>query len=74
VSSSASSLAPGSRWQRYRADQQWEGYLFLLPSLAGFLLFVLIPVIVALGLSLFNWTLLSPADFVGIANYLYLLA
>ncbi len=73
VSSSVSSLPPASRWRRYRADQQWEGYLFLIPSLAGFLLFVLVPVIVALVLSLYNWTLLSPADFVGIANYLYLL-
>ncbi len=73
VSSSVSPLTTVSRWRRYRADQQWEGYLFLVPSLAGFLLFVVIPVIVALVLSLFEWTLLSPASFVGLANYISLL-
>lgn len=60
-------------WKRFDPDQQWEAYLFLLPSLLGFLLFVLIPVFVALGLSFFDWSLLSPAQFVGIDNYDYLL-
>lgn len=60
-------------WKRYRADQHWEAYLFLIPSLLGFIVFVLIPVFVALGLSLFTWSLLSPAEFAGLRNYVYLL-
>ncbi len=60
-------------WNRFDPDQRWEAYLFLLPSLLGFLVFVLIPVFVALGLSFFDWSLLSPAQFVGIDNYVYLL-
>lgn len=60
-------------WRRYRPDQQWEAYLFLLPSLAGFLAFVALPVVAALVLSFFNWNLLTPPEFVGTANYAQLL-
>lgn len=60
-------------WNRFRPDQRWEAYLFLLPSFLGFLVFVLIPVFVALGLSFFDWSLLSPAQFVGLDNYVFLL-
>lgn len=60
-------------WNRYRPDQQWEGYLFLLPSFSGFLVFVFIPVLTALGLSFVDWNLLKPPTFVGTANYSQLL-
>lgn len=66
-------VPPTRWWNRFDPDQRWEAYLFLLPSLLGFLIFVLIPVFVALGLSFFDWSLLSPAQFVGIDNYVYLL-
>ena len=59
---------------RWRPDQQWEGYLFLLPSLAGFLVFVAVPVVVSLLLSFVNWNLLRPPEFVGVANYVQLLS
>jgi len=58
---------------RWRPDQQWEAYLFLLPSLAGFLLFVGLPVMVSLLLSLAEWDLLRPPEWVGLANYRQLL-
>ncbi len=58
---------------RRGSDQQWEGYLFLLPSFAGFLIFVAIPVLASLLLSFVNWNLLRPPEFVGIANYVQLL-
>lgn len=60
-------------WFRWQPDQQWEGYLFLLPSFAGFLIFVAIPVVVSLLLSFVNWNLLRPPEFVGVANYVQLL-
>jgi len=60
-------------WRRYRPDQQWEAYLFLLPSFAGFLIFVAIPVGAALLLSFYDWNLLSPPEFVGLKNYSQLL-
>ena len=69
------STAPPTRkgLLRWRPDQQWEGYLFLLPSFIGFLIFVAIPVVVSLLLSFVNWNLLRPPEFAGIANYVQLL-
>ena len=60
-------------WARWRPDQQWEAYLFLLPSFTGFLIFVALPVVAALALSFVRWNLLSPPTFVGAANYAQLL-
>ena len=70
---SASPQTSVSHWRRYRPDQQWEAYLFLLPSFAGFLIFVAIPVVASLALSFFDWNLLSPPEFVGFKNYTQLL-
>ncbi len=58
---------------RWRPDQQWEGYLFLLPSLAGFLIFVALPVAISLLLSFVDWNLLSQPQYVGLANYTQML-
>lgn len=68
--SSPSHRSPRLRW---RPDQQWEGYLFLLPSFVGFLIFVAAPVVVSLLLSFVDWNLLRPPEFTGIANYVQLL-
>ena len=73
MTSSASTQTSVSPWRRFRPDLQWEAYLFLLPSFAGFLIFVAIPVVASLALSLFDWNLLSPPEFVGIENYTQLL-
>ncbi|NCF69427.1 MAG: ABC transporter permease subunit [Chloroflexi bacterium] len=56
----------------WRADQQSEGYLFLLPSLIGFILFVIFPIIASLLLSFYKWDLLTPAEFIGADNYVEL--
>ena len=64
---------PASRMARrrrtWRPTQQSEAYLFLLPSFAGFLIFVVIPVLGSLALSFMNWNLLTPPRFVGLNNY-----
>lgn len=65
-------------WQRklglgiWRADQQSEGYLFLLPSLVGFILFVIFPIVASLALSFYRWDLLTPAEYIGPDNYVEL--
>ncbi|MBI1279414.1 MAG: ABC transporter permease subunit [Anaerolineaceae bacterium] len=56
----------------WRADQQFEGYLFLLPSLIGFVIFVLIPIVVSLALSFHQWDLITPPKYIGTANYIEL--
>ncbi len=48
-------------------------FFFLLPNIIGFLIFTLIPVIWACGLSFTKWDGSSPAAFVGLSNYLSLL-
>ncbi len=51
----------------------WVG-AFLLPSLIGLLLFTVMPILSSLGLTLFEWDLLTPPDFVGIDNFTRLFA
>lgn len=58
---------------RWRPDRQWEGYLFLLPSFVGFLLFVALPVLASLALSFVDWNLLRAPQYVGLSNYRELL-
>lgn len=58
---------------RWRPDQQWEGYLFLLPSLLGFLVFVILAVVMSLGISFTSWGLAGFRGFVGLDNYRALL-
>lgn len=58
---------------RWRPDQQWEGYIFLLPSFVGFLIFVAMPVVVSLLLSFVDWNLLRSPEWVGLSNYRQLL-
>ncbi len=43
--------------------------LFLLPALAGFCVFVLLPVLAAFAISFFRWDLISPPHYVGLANF-----
>src|SRR5438874_1535365 len=45
------------------------GYLFLLPTLLGILVFSAGPVIVSLGLSFFEWNVFDPPAFLGVDNY-----
>jgi ABC-type sugar transport system permease subunit len=44
-------------------------YTFLLPNIVGFLVFVLIPVIFAVGISFTNWNGFMRPEFVGLSNY-----
>jgi ABC-type sugar transport system permease subunit len=51
----------------------WEGYLFLAPALAIFLLFLVIPTVWVFGLSLFKWDFIGDPQFVGLRNFQRLL-
>ena len=42
---------------------------FILPSLAGVLLFLVVPVVIVLILSFFQWNFLTPPHWVGFANF-----
>lgn len=46
---------------------------FILPSIIGTIIFILIPVLCSFGLSFFKWNLLDNIQFVGLENYINLL-
>ncbi|MCE7987055.1 MAG: sugar ABC transporter permease [Caldilinea sp. CFX5] len=45
------------------------GYLFLLPTVLGILIFTAGPVIASLGLSFFSWNVFAPPVYIGASNY-----
>jgi multiple sugar transport system permease protein len=56
----------GRRWRQ----QAWVPYLFLLPFMVLFLVFLVLPLIYALGISVFETRLVGGTTFVGLENYL----
>lgn len=63
-----------SKIPAYLRRQQKTAVLFLLPNLAGFLIFILYPVFRAFVISLSNWDGFATFDFIGIKNYISLFA
>jgi multiple sugar transport system permease protein len=57
-----------------RRSEVLTAYLFLLPTLLGFVIFIVGPVIVSIGLSAYNWNLITAPTFAGTANYQHLLS
>lgn len=54
---------------RRRRLDALQGYLFLLPNLLGFLIFMAVPLALSFYYSFTEYDLLTPAKFVGIKNY-----
>lgn len=50
-------------------NQKFAAWLFILPALAGTIVFIIIPVICSFGLSFAKWDLINPIRFAGLANY-----
>lgn len=61
------------RWGRYARRAPGEpravGYLYLLPALIVFILFVLVPFFQAIWYSFYHWDGLTPATWAGLSNY-----
>jgi multiple sugar transport system permease protein len=73
---SASATAPAGDRQarrRGRRRREWLGYLFVGPAAVLFTIFIGAPFLAAICLSLFDWDLLTPPRFVGLANFSRLL-
>ncbi len=57
-------------FNRRKAGNAVTGFLFVLPALIGFAVFIYRPLIHTFVLSFHSWNMVSPvADFVGLANY-----
>ncbi len=57
----------------YRTRLSWTGFFFVVPALVFFAIFAFWPMINAFYLSLFNYDMLTPKEYVGPANYQALL-
>lgn len=55
--------------RRRRLRQIVEAYVLLTPSLIGFVLFLVAPIIAVVVISFFDWNLMGSPRFVGLANY-----
>jgi multiple sugar transport system permease protein len=53
---------------------QRHGYVFILPTLLFFSVFLIYPMLSAFRLSLYDWNLLSPQKFVGLKNFITMAA
>ncbi len=45
------------------------GYLFILPTILGILIFTAGPIVVSFGLSFYEWNVIQPPEYVGLDNY-----
>ncbi|HEY4386036.1 MAG TPA: sugar ABC transporter permease, partial [Ktedonobacteraceae bacterium] len=70
---SLASARQNSVRRRQVIEALW-GYIFLLPQVAGLLIFSLIPLMYVFYLSTMNWDGLGPIQFVGLQNFLNQLA
>ena len=56
--------------KREKLKGKWTPYLFLTPHLIFFSVFLVLPTLYGIYLSLHDWDLLRPAKFVGLQNYI----
>ena len=61
--------AGGRRTLSLATREALAAYLFILPSFLGFAVFLLLPMVMSAGLSLYDWELLRPPIFIGLENY-----
>ena len=73
VQSTATPPLGAAKKRNFRSQEATVGLLFILPSLIGFVIFYAIPAVRGIFISLSDWDLLTPAEFVGLANYSKLL-
>lgn len=50
----------------------WTAFAFLVPTIAGLVVFRLIPILWAFGLSFYKWAIFDKATFVGFDNYIHI--
>lgn len=65
--------APGGWLTKERHREALAGYLFILPTFLGYTVFIVGPILAAIGISLTDFDLFEPAKFIGFENYVNLL-
>jgi multiple sugar transport system permease protein len=66
----------GGRWTRWKLLEAATAYLYVSPALLIFSIFILVPTLFVVYISVFHWNFLNvhQSGFVGLANYRHLLA
>jgi multiple sugar transport system permease protein len=65
-----SSVRPRPAWlKRWFSGESLVAWLFIFPSLVGFIAFYAVPAVRGLMISFTDWDMLTPAKFVGLGNY-----
>ncbi|WP_364144997.1 carbohydrate ABC transporter permease [Paenibacillus sp. LPE1-1-1.1] len=54
-----------------KSKEMWMGYLFILPILAGYIIFLFGPIVYAFVMSFTNWSLFGNTAYIGLDNYIY---
>ncbi|SEL61558.1 carbohydrate ABC transporter permease [Paenibacillus sp. OK003] len=54
-----------------KSKEMWTGYLFILPIVAGYLIFLFGPIVYAFVMSFTNWSLFGNKEYIGLGNYIY---
>jgi multiple sugar transport system permease protein len=52
-----------------RRQRAIMGYLFLAPTIIGLMIFIVLPMLGAFGLSFYKWNVFRPPEFIGLANF-----
>lgn len=58
------------KWKVYLNKESSAGFIFTLPFLVGFLLFMIVPMGISLYYSFCDYNILSPPEFAGLKNYI----
>ena len=64
-----SEIGGGHTRPRARRNTNWSGWLFALPALVMYVVFVLRPIVTAFQYSFYDWDGITASEFVGIENY-----
>ena len=71
-----STLTPRPSYQSMaglRRKEALTAYLFIAPTMLGYLVFIAGPMVSSLGMSLFEWDIVSKPQFIGLDNYAFLI-
>jgi multiple sugar transport system permease protein len=67
--------APATRYQSMsglRRKEAITAYLFIAPTMLGYFVFIAGPMVSSFAMSLFEWDIVSPPQFIGLENYAFL--
>lgn len=56
-------------YKAMKRREMWTAYAFILPTFIGFVIFIVGPMLASFAISLFDWNMLTPPRYIGLANF-----